>query len=171
MFTFKSEAIWCRQSFEETCHHECIPNKYTMYCTQSCRMKEVIIASWLHIGNSRRLSQWWITTQLHELHFSGEPVKKNEMGGARGTMMGKGRCCSDLLGIPEGRRPLGSPRFRLEDNIKMDLQDVWWVYMDWIGLDQGRDRWLILVNVVMKFRIVYISGTSWNSSKPFFFFI
>jgi len=46
------------------------------------------------------------------------------MGGARGTMMGKGRCCSDLLGIPEGRRPLGSPRFRLEDNIKMDLQDV-----------------------------------------------
>jgi hypothetical protein len=89
MFTFKSEAIWRRQSFDETCHHECIPKTHAMYSAQSCRMKEVIIDSWLHIGKSRRLLQRWVATQLHELHFSGEPIKKNELGGARGTYGGE----------------------------------------------------------------------------------
>ena len=95
-------------------------------------MKEVIIASCLYIGNSRLLEQWWTATQLHELHFSGEPIKKNEMGGARGTYRGEGGGYRDAVGRPEGRRPLGSPSFRLEDNIKMDLQDMWWDI--WTGL-------------------------------------
>jgi hypothetical protein len=45
-----------------------------------------------------------------------------------------------LVGRPEGRRPLGRPRRRWEDNIKMDLQDVRWWGMDWIELAQDRDR-------------------------------
>jgi hypothetical protein len=54
-----------------------------------------------------------------------------------------------LVGRPEGRRPLGRPRRRWEDNIKMDLQELGWE-MDWIELAQDRDRWRALVNAVMK---------------------
>jgi hypothetical protein len=57
-----------------------------------------------------------------------------------------------LVGRPKGRRPLGRPRRRREDNIKMDLQEVGWG-MYWIELAQDRDRWWALVNGVMKFRV------------------
>jgi len=53
------------------------------------------------------------------------------------------------VGKSEGKRPLGRPRHRCEDNIKMDLQEVGWRGMDWIDLAQDRDRWWALVNVVM----------------------
>jgi hypothetical protein len=57
-----------------------------------------------------------------------------------------------LVGRPEGRRPLGRPRRRWEDNIKIDLQEVGWD-MDWIELAQDRDRWRALVNEVMNLRV------------------
>jgi hypothetical protein len=56
-----------------------------------------------------------------------------------------------LVGKPEQKRPLGRPRHRWEDNIKMDLQEVGCVRMDCIELAQDRDRWWALVNVVMNF--------------------
>jgi len=55
-----------------------------------------------------------------------------------------------LVGKPEGRRPLGRPRHRWENNIKMGLQEVGCGVIDWIGLGQVRDRWRALVNAVMK---------------------
>ena len=58
-----------------------------------------------------------------------------------------------LVGKPEGQRPLGSPRLRWEDNIKMDLQEVGCRGMDWIDLTLDRDRWRALVNAVMNFRV------------------
>jgi hypothetical protein len=58
-----------------------------------------------------------------------------------------------LVGKPEGRRPLGRPRRRWEDNIKMDLREVGWRGMDWINLAQDRDRWRALVNEVMNLRV------------------
>jgi len=58
-----------------------------------------------------------------------------------------------LVGNPEGKRPLGRPRHRWEDNIKMDLQEVGCVGMDWIAVAQDRDRWMALVNAVMNFRV------------------
>jgi len=58
-----------------------------------------------------------------------------------------------LVGKPDGRRPLGRPRHRWVDNIRMDLQEVGFVYMDWIGLAQNRDRWQTLVSVVMNLRV------------------
>jgi hypothetical protein len=54
-----------------------------------------------------------------------------------------------LVGKPEGRRPLGRPRHRWEDNIKTDLREVGWEGIDWIDLAQDRDRWLALVYTVM----------------------
>jgi len=54
-----------------------------------------------------------------------------------------------LVGKQEGRRPLGRPRHRWVENIRMDLQEVGCGYMDWIGLAQDRDRWWALVSAVM----------------------
>jgi len=60
---------------------------------------------------------------------------------------------SVLVGKPEGKRPLGRPRSRWEDNIKMYLQGVGSGSMDWIELAQDRDRWRALVNAVMNLRV------------------
>ena len=58
-----------------------------------------------------------------------------------------------LVGKSEGKRPLGRPRRRWEDNIKMDLQEVGCGGMDWVQLAQGRDRWRALVIAVMNLRV------------------
>ena len=58
-----------------------------------------------------------------------------------------------LVGIPEGKKPLGRPRRRWEDNIKMDLQEVGRGCGDWMWLAQDRDRWRSLVSTEMNFRV------------------
>ena len=60
---------------------------------------------------------------------------------------------SVLVGKPERKRPLGRPRPRWENNIKMDLQEVGCWVMDWIELAQDRDRWRALVNALMNLRV------------------
>jgi len=69
---------------------------------------------------------------------------------ACGTYEGRG-VHRVILGKPEGKRPLGRPRRRWEDNIKMDLREV--EGGDWMELAQDRDRWRALVNTVMNFRV------------------
>jgi hypothetical protein len=54
-----------------------------------------------------------------------------------------------LVGKPEGKRLLGRPRCRWVDNIKMDLREIGWGSVDWIGPAQDRDRWRALVNSLM----------------------
>ena len=67
--------------------------------------------------------------------------------------MGEGRVVHRVLvGKPEGKRPLGRPRHRWEDNIKMDLREVRGG-RDWIDLAQDRDRWWALVNTVMNLQV------------------
>jgi len=67
--------------------------------------------------------------------------------------MGEGRGVHRVLvGNPEGKRPLGRPRHRWEDNIKIDLGEVGGGG-DWMELAQDRDRWRALVNKVMNFRV------------------
>ena len=58
-----------------------------------------------------------------------------------------------LVGKPEGKTPLGRPRQRWVDNIRMDLQEVGCGHVDWIGLAQDRDGWRKLVNAVMNLRV------------------
>ena len=58
-----------------------------------------------------------------------------------------------LVEKPEGKRPLGRPRRRWVDNIRMDLQEVGCGYVDWIGLAQDRDRRRTLVSAVMNLRV------------------
>ena len=57
------------------------------------------------------------------------------------------------MGISEGKRPLGRPRRRWEDNVKMGLQEFRCWVMDWIELAQDRDRWRVFVNAVMNLRV------------------
>ena len=75
--------------------------------------------------------------------------------------IGEGRVVHRVLvGKPEGKRPLGRPRRRWEDNIKIDLQEVGCGGMDWIELVQDRERWRALVSTVMNFRVPKMRGIS-----------
>jgi hypothetical protein len=64
-----------------------------------------------------------------------------------------------LVRKPEGRRPLGRPRRRWVDNIRIDLGEVGWGDVDWIGLAQDRKRWRAFVNSVLNLRV------PWNAGK------
>jgi hypothetical protein len=73
------------------------------------------------------------------MRWAGHAARMGEVRGAYNT----------LVGGPEGRRPLGRPRRRWEDNIKMNLKEIGFGDVDWIDLAQDRDRWRALVNTVM----------------------
>jgi hypothetical protein len=77
------------------------------------------------------------------LRWAGHVARKGEKINAYRSLVGK----------PEGTRPLGTPRHRCVDNIRMDLVLVEWGDVDWIGLDQDRDKWRALVNAVMNLRV------------------
>jgi hypothetical protein len=68
--------------------------------------------------------------------------------------------CRVLVGKPEGKRPLGRPRHRWEENVRMDLQEVGCGCEDWIGLAQDRDTWRALVSAERK------AGNFLTSCKP-----
>ena len=65
-----------------------------------------------------------------------------------------------LTGKPEGKRPLGRPRRRWEDNIKMDLQEVGWGFGNWMELAQDMDRWRAFASTVMNLRVPKLRGIS-----------
>jgi len=77
------------------------------------------------------------------MRLAGHVARMGERRGVYGLLVRK----------PKGKRPLGRPRRRWEDNIKMDLQEVGCGGMDWIQLAQERDRWCALVNAVMNLRV------------------
>jgi hypothetical protein len=68
--------------------------------------------------------------------------------------MGENRNADGILvGMPEGKRPLGRPRRRWVDNMKMDLGEIGWNGVDWIDMAQDRDQWRALVNTVLNFPV------------------
>jgi hypothetical protein len=82
-------------------------------------------------------------------------IKTRRMRGAGYVArMGKKRNAYGILvGKPEGKRPLGRPKRRWVNNIKIDLRKIGWVGMDWIDLAQDRDQWRALVNTVINHRV------------------
>jgi len=86
-------------------------------------------------------------------YCSGDKNEKNEMGRAFSAYGGEKKRIQLFVGKPEGKRPLGRPRLRWEDNINMDLQEVRCGCMDWIELAQDRDKWRALLNAVMNLRV------------------
>jgi hypothetical protein len=96
--------------------------------------------------------------ELNDLYYSPniiQLIKSRRMRWAgHVARMGEWRCVYKVLvGKPEGKRPLGRPRRRWEDNIKMDFQEVGCGGMYWIELAQDRDRWRALVSTVMNFGV------------------
>jgi hypothetical protein len=75
------------------------------------------------------------------------------MGGHAALTEEKRNAYRILVGKPEGKRPLGRPRRRWEDNIKMYVREIGWGGMNWIDLAQDRDQWRALVNTVMNLRV------------------
>jgi hypothetical protein len=78
---------------------------------------------------------------------------EDEMGGDVARMREKRNAYRLLVGRPEGKRPLGRPRRRWVDNIRMDLGEVGCGDADWIGLAKDRNRWRALVNSVLNLRV------------------
>ena len=86
-------------------------------------------------------------------YYAAGKIKTNEMGRACGTYGEDRGVHIVLVGKPEGKRPLGRPRRRWKNNIKIDLQQVGGGRGDWIELAQDRDRWRALVGTVRDFRV------------------
>jgi hypothetical protein len=79
-------------------------------------------------------------------------MKEKEAG--HKVILYPGICVSRILvGKPEGKRPLGRPRHRWENNIRMDLREIGWGGMDWIDLAQDRDQWRALVSTALNLRV------------------
>jgi hypothetical protein len=66
--------------------------------------------------------------------------------------------CRVLVGKPEGRSPLATPRRRWEDGINTDRKEIWWEVMNWVHLARNRHCWRAVVNTVMSFRVPYNAG-------------
>jgi hypothetical protein len=101
---------------------------------------------------------WRKLKELHGLYSSPSIIKMIKARRMRWVghvvHMGEVRGAYNILvGRPEGRRPLGRPKHRWEDNIKMDLREIGFGDVDWIHLVQDRDRWWAVVNMVMNLRV------------------
>ncbi|KAJ4450519.1 hypothetical protein ANN_01946 [Periplaneta americana] len=97
-------------------------------------------------------------TELHALYSSPDIIRNIKSRRLRWAWhvarMGESRnAYRVLVGRPEGKRPLGRPRRRWEDNIKMDLREVGYDDRDWINLAQDRDRWRAYVRAAMNLRV------------------
>jgi hypothetical protein len=96
--------------------------------------------------------------ELHNLYSSPSIIRitksrRMRWAGHVAQMGEKRNMCRLLVGKPEGKRPLGRPRCRQIDNIKMDLLEIGLSVVDWIRLAQDRYRWRALVNLVMNLQV------------------
>jgi hypothetical protein len=91
--------------------------------------------------------------ELHNLYSSPNIIR--QMKSRRMNWAGHVASMGEFWwGKSEGKRPLGRPRRRWEDGIRMDLREIGWGSVNWIQLAQDRDRWRVLVNAVMNLRVL-----------------
>jgi hypothetical protein len=110
--------------------------------------RDEVIGSWRKLHNE----------ELHNLYSSPSIIRmiKSKImrwAGHVARMEDKRKTYMILVGKPEGKRPLGRPRYRWVDNITMDLREMGWGGMDWIDLAQDRDQWRALENMVINHRV------------------
>jgi hypothetical protein len=109
--------------------------------------RDEVIGGWRKLRNE----------ELHNLYCSPSIIritKARRMRWGHVARLGEKRYAFRILvGKPEGKRPLGRPRRKWEDNIKMDLREIGWGGMDWIDLAQDRDQWNVFVNTIMNLRV------------------
>jgi hypothetical protein len=95
--------------------------------------------------------------ELHNMYSSPNIIRMLQLRRMRWTehvarMEERRHAYRILMAKKEGKRPLGRPRRRWVDSIKMDLREIGWDGMDWIDLAQDRDQWRALLNTMMNFR-------------------
>jgi hypothetical protein len=110
--------------------------------------RDVVTGEWRKLHNE----------ELHDLYSSPSIIKiirarRMRWAGHVPRMGEKKNAYKLLAGKPKGRRPLGRPKRRWLDNIRMDLVEVGWGDLDWIGLAQDREKWKALVNSVLNLRV------------------
>jgi hypothetical protein len=106
---------------------------------------------------------WTIIKELHNLYASPDSVRVIKSSRRRWAgyvvLVEEVRNAYKLLvRKPNGKKPLGRPRRRWEDNIRMDLREIVWKFSDWMHLAQDRDQWQTLVYTVMNIRIPSKAG-------------
>jgi hypothetical protein len=111
--------------------------------------RDEVVGEWRKLHNEE-LREWYSSPSVTRI------VKSRRMRWAGYvTRMGEKRSAYRLLvGKLEGKRPLGRPRRRWVDNIRMDLGEVGWGVVDWISLAQDRNRWRAVVNSVLNLRVL-----------------
>jgi hypothetical protein len=120
---------------------------------QNCIMRSFITYTLLPL-ESKRICNIIRIIKSTKMRWAGHVVRMGQ----------KRNACRVLVGKPKRKRPLGRPRHRWEDNIKMDVRETGWGGMHWIHVAQDRDQWRALVNTVMNFRVQQNSGkflSSW----------
>ena len=124
-------------------------------------MRDEVTGEWRRLHNEE-LNDWYSSPNIvrviksRRMRWVGHVERMGEERGVYRVLVGK----------TEGKRPLGRPRRRWVDNIRMDLQEVGCGYVDWIGLAQDRDRWRTLVSAVMNLRVPWNAGNFLTICKP-----
>jgi hypothetical protein len=137
---------------------------WSLILREKSRMRVFENRVWRRVFGSKRdevIGEWrkLHNEELNELYFSPNifrviKSRRNRWAGYVARMAERRGVYRVLVGKPVGKRHLGRPKRRWEDNIKMDFQEVGCGGMDWIELAQDRDRWRVLVNAVMNLRVL-----------------
>ena len=115
-------------------------------------------------GEWKRLYEYELNNLYPSTNIVGVIKTRRKKWAGHVACMGESRCVHRILvGKPEGKRSLGTPRRRWENYIKMEFQDVGCGGMDWIDLPQDGDKWRALVNVVINLRLPLHAGNFFSN--------